>query len=381
MMRKKASPPSGEASSSYCLGQVSGSLTQCAASASLSALFGASTAPPTGNLFVPVGGVLSQPAPPAGGVLSKPSAQLAAGRHKKPKVKTEGELRLESRELSLRTADEAERAPARRKRAVREAEGGAEEQRWTPKRRRREGRTAFVGNLPSDCTEKMLLGLFRDDGAVESIRFRSLVREDLDVSQRVAAIKRLERTSTRSINAYVVFREPEGVVKAMRRNGTEIQKDFIIRVDRVSDSAQKTHDHKRSVFVGNLDFELQELALRRHFQECGTVEAVRLVRDQHTGVGKGFGYVLFESPDSVQLALKLDGSDLKGRGVRVQRSTKKKADGRAPEKKAPAVKGHPRQAFKGEMAEPTQKSKKKHAFKGEMAEPTQKRKKKRARKS
>ncbi|XP_077574385.1 RNA-binding protein 34 isoform X2 [Stigmatopora nigra] len=458
-MRKKA-PSSAEASSSYCLGQVSGSLSKCAASASLSALFGASAAPPTGKLFVPVGGdlsqpappvggdrsqpglpvggnlsqpappvggvlsqpappaggvlsqpappaggvlsqpappaggvlsqpappaggVLSQPAPPAGGVLSQPPAQLQAqfpaGRHKKPKVKTEGELRLERRELSLLTADEAGRAPARRKRAVREAQDGPEGQRWTSKRRRREDRTAFVGNLPSDCTEKMLLGLFRNDGAVESIRFRSLVREDLDVSQRLAAVKRQARPCTRSINAYVVFRKPEGVVKAMCRNGTEIQKDYIIRVDRVSQEAQKTHDHKRSVFVGNLDFELQELALRHHFQDCGTVKAVRLVRDQRTGLGKGFGYVLFESSDSVQLALKLDGSHLKGRAVRVQRSSKKKADGapaekkaggrapakkaggRAPAKKATAaaVNVEPRHAFKGEMAEPTPRGKKK----------------------
>lgn len=40
--------------------------------------------------------------------------------------------------------------------------------------------------------------------------------------------------------------------------------------------------------------EINELTFRRHFEECGTVEAVRLVRDQNSGLGKGFGYVLFE---------------------------------------------------------------------------------------
>lgn len=40
--------------------------------------------------------------------------------------------------------------------------------------------------------------------------------------------------------------------------------------------------------------EISELAFRRHFDECGTVEAVRLVRDPNSGLGKGFGYVLFE---------------------------------------------------------------------------------------
>lgn len=40
--------------------------------------------------------------------------------------------------------------------------------------------------------------------------------------------------------------------------------------------------------------DINELAFRRHFEECGSVEAVRLVRDQNSGLGKGFGYILFE---------------------------------------------------------------------------------------
>lgn len=40
--------------------------------------------------------------------------------------------------------------------------------------------------------------------------------------------------------------------------------------------------------------EISELAFRQHFEKCGTVEAVRLVRDKNSGLGKGFGYVLFE---------------------------------------------------------------------------------------
>lgn len=40
--------------------------------------------------------------------------------------------------------------------------------------------------------------------------------------------------------------------------------------------------------------EINELTLRQHFEECGCVEAVRVVRDQNSGLGKGFGYVLFE---------------------------------------------------------------------------------------
>ena len=40
--------------------------------------------------------------------------------------------------------------------------------------------------------------------------------------------------------------------------------------------------------------DVAELSLRQHFEDCGPVEAVRLIRDRETGMGKGFGYVLFE---------------------------------------------------------------------------------------
>ncbi|KAL4673347.1 hypothetical protein H8959_017281 [Pygathrix nigripes] len=43
-----------------------------------------------------------------------------------------------------------------------------------------------------------------------------------------------------------------------------------------------------------------ESAVEKHFLDCGSVMAVRIVRDQVTGVGKGFGYVLFEENAPVQ---------------------------------------------------------------------------------
>ncbi|KAJ8285036.1 hypothetical protein COCON_G00038860 [Conger conger] len=182
-------------------------------------------------------------------------------------------------------------------------------------------RTVFVGNLPVSCTRKALQILFKELGSIESIRFRSVAREDPSMSLKVAAIQRKVHPKRQSINAYIVFKSEEGAEKALQRNGLEIEKGFHIRVDRASKSA--SHDHKRSVFVGNLPYDVNELPLRNHFEECGKVEAVRLVRDRRSGMGKGFGYVLFESMDAVQLALKLDGSELDGRKVRVKRSVKK----------------------------------------------------------
>lgn len=45
---------------------------------------------------------------------------------------------------------------------------------------------------------------------------------------------------------------------------------------------------------------------------------MRIIRDNQTGVGKGFGYVNFKSEDAVALALELDGTVILNREVRVK---------------------------------------------------------------
>ncbi|XP_076001610.1 RNA-binding protein 34 [Genypterus blacodes] len=415
----------------YVVGQVAGSLFQTnpANSGSLSALF--STAPPAAPL-------LFQPAPKPVQKTSEPKqqtetpevkAQLSQKQKKPSKEKTSAEQNLDDREISLQNADDSEqgpKTPKKKKRKISEVGGEEEEETGAARRLRLKAkkrddaskmkRTVFVGNLPTSCTKKTLQSLFKDDGTIESIRFRSVVREDPSMSRKLAAIKRQVHPKKQNINAYIVFKDEEAVSKALERNGTEIENAFHIRVDGVSRSS--AHDHKRSVFVGNLSFEISERALRQHFDECGEVEAVRLVRDKNSGMGKGFGYVLFESADSVQLALELDGSKLEGRSVRVKRSVKKekvknKMGNRTPGKMdsrggpgktgAPGGRGAPRNmdgrgswkergggqgpfkppgkfngkqnsngpaSFKGEMANPNKKPKKKGLKKKQKAKKT-----------
>lgn len=40
--------------------------------------------------------------------------------------------------------------------------------------------------------------------------------------------------------------------------------------------------------------EIEDAALEKHFLDCGSIVAVRILRNPLTGVGRGFGYVLFE---------------------------------------------------------------------------------------
>ncbi|XP_065536321.1 RNA-binding protein 34 [Lathamus discolor] len=225
-------------------------------------------------------------------------------------------------------------------------------------------RTVFVGNLPVNCTAQVLKSRFKEYGQIKSIRFRSLVPAEDTLSKKLAAIKRKVHPNAKFVNAYVVFKEECDAIKALKENGTEIASGFHIRVDIASKSS--SHDNKRSVFVGNLSYDISDDAVREHFSVCGGVVAVRIVRDRNTGLGKGFGYVLFEDTDAVHLALRLNGTDLMGRRVRVQRCGDKgkvprKAPGqpRAPKGGAgPAAgtKQSPDESFVGETATPLRKS-------------------------
>ncbi|NXE21105.1 RBM34 protein, partial [Ardeotis kori] len=224
-------------------------------------------------------------------------------------------------------------------------------------------RTVFVGNLPVNCTVQALKSLFKQYGQITSIRFRSLVPAEDIVSKKLAAIKHKVHPNAKFVNAYIVFKEECDAVKALNENGTEIANGFHIRVDIASKSG--SHDNKRSVFLGNLSYDISDDVVRDHFSICGDVVAVRVVRDKTTGLGKGFGYVLFEDTDAVYLALKLNDSVLMGRRIRVKPCGEKW--------KAPQKIPHPSRAPKDRVAT-TLKTKKRSndSFAGEQAVPLKK---------
>ena len=93
-----------------------------------------------------------------------------------------------------------------------------------------------------------------------------------------------------------------------------------------------TFDNQVTVFVGNLRLDVQENQVRDLFSDCGRVVGVRLVRDNRTGAGKGFGYVSFSSREAVHLALEKDSTDLLGRPIRVRKTGDKTREKKTKEK-------------------------------------------------
>jgi cold-inducible RNA-binding protein len=71
------------------------------------------------------------------------------------------------------------------------------------------------------------------------------------------------------------------------------------------------------LYVGNLSFSTTEDKLKDSFSEFGTVESVKIIKDE-IGRSKGFGFVEMSSEAEAQEAAKsLNGKELDGRTIRV----------------------------------------------------------------
>ena len=232
-------------------------------------------------------------------------------------------------------------------------------------------RTVFLGNvstqaIKSKSAKKTLLRhlasfcstLPESSGPhkVESIRFRSVpFASGGGIPKRASFARReiLDET-TPSTNAYAVYNTIQAARKAPAAlNGTVVL-DRHLRVDSIAHPAEI--DHKRCVFVGNLDFvdqegttedesgkkkkvrapaDIEEGLWRTFNANTGgskdkkstkkSVEFVRVIRDRSTRVGKGFAYVQFYDGNGVEEALLLNEKKfppLLPRKIRVTRARK-----------------------------------------------------------
>src|SRR5690606_4579050 len=77
----------------------------------------------------------------------------------------------------------------------------------------------------------------------------------------------------------------------------------------------------KTLFIGNLAFTATQESLEEVFSQCGAIENINIVQEPNpNGEGmrpKGFGYVTFENEDAVDEGIKLTGTMVSGRPIRV----------------------------------------------------------------
>jgi len=207
-----------------------------------------------------------------------------------------------------------------------------------------EEKTVFVKGIGFDVTELDVRQAFQVKGQIQEIRM------PMDVTQAHKGY------------AYVEFCNVESLKASLELDGSKL-KDHVIHVS--LSIPMKDHRHQKAaarmdipqhrnqkvildkmlakqdpvkqaslclttVHVKNLDFQVDDDALRVHFASCGRVRQVNLCKNAH-GRSRGFGFVEFEEEGMAQAALVLNETELKGRKIIVSRSqrpiTQKKQGG------------------------------------------------------
>jgi RNA recognition motif-containing protein len=80
-----------------------------------------------------------------------------------------------------------------------------------------------------------------------------------------------------------------------------------------------------NIYVGNLDFKVDENDLKDIFEEYGTVSTSKIITDKYSGRSKGFGFVTMEGQEEAKKAInELNGATLENREMVVNEARPRK---------------------------------------------------------
>lgn len=78
-----------------------------------------------------------------------------------------------------------------------------------------------------------------------------------------------------------------------------------------------------TLYVGNLPYRANEMAIRTLFAEQGKVISVRLMKDKHTGKRRGFGFVEMPEQDAARAIEVLNEQEFQERSLKVREANER----------------------------------------------------------
>lgn len=79
-----------------------------------------------------------------------------------------------------------------------------------------------------------------------------------------------------------------------------------------------------NIYVGNLDFKVDENDLKGIFEEYGSVNEVKIITDKYSGQSKGFGFVTIDNSTQGKQAIdELNGTVVENRKIVVNEARQK----------------------------------------------------------
>lgn len=175
----------------------------------------------------------------------------------------------------------------------------------------------FVGNLPFSVDSAQLAGLFETAGNVEMVE---VIYDKVTGRSRgfgfvtMSTIEEVE-AAAQKFNGYELEGRPLRVNNGPPPSRRE---DSFSRGPRGGPSFGASNGSSNRVYVGNLAWAVDDLALENLFSEQGKVLEAKVVYDRESGRSRGFGFVTYSSSEEVDNAIaSLNGIALDGRPIRV----------------------------------------------------------------
>ncbi len=82
-----------------------------------------------------------------------------------------------------------------------------------------------------------------------------------------------------------------------------------------------------NIYVGNLDYKVNESELETLFGEFGGVSSAKVITDKFSGKSKGFGFVVMDDDDEAKAAIEnLNGTSFKNRDLVVSEARPRRDD-------------------------------------------------------
>lgn len=80
-----------------------------------------------------------------------------------------------------------------------------------------------------------------------------------------------------------------------------------------------------NIYVGNLDYKVNEDDLKGIFEDFGTVTSAKIIKDKFNGRSKGFGFIEMEKDADAKKAISdLNGASLENRNIVVNEAKPKR---------------------------------------------------------
>lgn len=193
-----------------------------------------------------------------------------------------------------------------------------------PKTTKSPSRSIWIGNIPFHVTKHMLHTFLSSDSdqSQSIVSSKDISRIHMPTPQTGPSHRGLKKCRNKGF-AYVDFTSEKAFETALllsekllegRKVLIKRATDFAGRPDKVQSATTAALERTsadssfakpaRRVFVGNLAFDVTEDDLRSLFEKCGPISNVKLATFEDSGKCKGFGWVVFETLEASEAAVR-----------------------------------------------------------------------------